>query len=243
MRLSWCGSRRTSSSPTEHRPLRHSSMQPRTIPIVFSVVNDPVAQGFIASMAHPGGNITGFSFLEYSMVGKSLEMLKQIAPGIVRAAVMFNPDTYPYYDIHLRSFETVAKFCRSSWPERRSAIRRNRRRCCKARTTAWQRAARHARSVHECPSRHGHPGSQSVPRSRHILVSAACSGRRLDVVRGRLVDIFARSASYVDRILKGTKPADCQCRRRSNSSWRSTSRPRRRSASKFRRRCLPSPTR
>jgi putative ABC transport system substrate-binding protein len=80
-----------------------------TIPIVFSVVNDPVAQGFIASMAHPGGNITGFSFLEYSMVGKSLEMLKQIAPGIVRAVVMFNPDTYPYDDIHLRSFETVAR--------------------------------------------------------------------------------------------------------------------------------------
>ena len=80
-----------------------------TIPIVFVVVNDPVAQGFIESMAHPGGNITGFSFLEYSMVGKSLEMLKQIAPGIVRVAVMFNPDTYPYYDIHLRSFETVAR--------------------------------------------------------------------------------------------------------------------------------------
>ena len=54
-----------------------------SIPIVFAVVNDPVAQGFIASMAHPGGNITGFSFLEYSMVGKSLEMLKQVAPGIV----------------------------------------------------------------------------------------------------------------------------------------------------------------
>jgi putative ABC transport system substrate-binding protein len=60
-------------------------------------------------MAHPGGNITGFSFLEYSMVGKSLEMLKQIAPSILRVAVLFNPDTYPYYSIHLRSFETVAR--------------------------------------------------------------------------------------------------------------------------------------
>jgi putative ABC transport system substrate-binding protein len=80
-----------------------------SIPIVFVVVNDPVAQGIIASMAHPGGNITGFSFLEYSMVGKSLEMLKQIAPGIVRVAMMFNPDTYPYYAIHLQSFETVAR--------------------------------------------------------------------------------------------------------------------------------------
>ena len=61
-----------------------------SIPIVFVVVNDPVAQGFIASMAHPGGNITGFSFLEYSMVGKSLEMLKQVLPGVARVAVMFN---------------------------------------------------------------------------------------------------------------------------------------------------------
>jgi putative tryptophan/tyrosine transport system substrate-binding protein len=67
-----------------------------TIPIVFAVVNDPVAQGIIASMAHPGGNITGFSFLEYSVVGKSLEMLRQIAPQTARVAVMFNPDTYPY---------------------------------------------------------------------------------------------------------------------------------------------------
>ena len=80
-----------------------------SIPIVFAVVNDPVAQGFIASMAHPGGNITGFSFLDYSMVGKSLEMLKEIAPSVVRVAVMFNPETYPYYNIHLRSFETVAR--------------------------------------------------------------------------------------------------------------------------------------
>ena len=80
-----------------------------TIPIVFSVVNDPVSQGIIASMAHPGGNITGFSFLEYSMVGKSLEMLKRIAPQSKSVAIMFNPETYPYYTIHLKSFEAVAK--------------------------------------------------------------------------------------------------------------------------------------
>src|SRR5205809_4250335 len=81
----------------------------QSIPIIFAVVNDPVAQGIVDSMAHPGGNITGFSFLEYSMVGKSLEMLKQIAPGVARVAIMFNPDTYPYYAIHLRSFEMVAR--------------------------------------------------------------------------------------------------------------------------------------
>jgi len=56
-------------------------------------------------MARPGGNITGFSFLEYSMYGKSLQVLKQIAPGIVRAALMYNADTYTYYAAtNLRSF-------------------------------------------------------------------------------------------------------------------------------------------
>ncbi len=90
-----------------------------TIPIVFSVVNDPVSQGIISSMAHPGGNITGFSFLEYSMVGKSLEMLKRIAPQSTSVAIMFNPETYPYYAIHLKSFETVAKRSRSNCRRRR----------------------------------------------------------------------------------------------------------------------------
>jgi hypothetical protein len=65
----------------------------RLIPIIFGIVNDPVAQGFIPSMSRPDGNITGFSFLEYSMVGKSLEMLKLVAPRITRVAVMFNPET------------------------------------------------------------------------------------------------------------------------------------------------------
>ena len=63
---------------------------------MFVVVNDPVAQGFVASMARPGGNITGFSFLEHSMVGKALEVLKQVSPEVARVAVMFNPETYPY---------------------------------------------------------------------------------------------------------------------------------------------------
>jgi putative ABC transport system substrate-binding protein len=81
----------------------------RSIPIIFAIVNDPVAQGFISSMAHPGGNITGFSFLEYSTLGKSLEMLKEVMPRLIRAAVMFNPETYPYYNIFLRSFEASAR--------------------------------------------------------------------------------------------------------------------------------------
>jgi putative ABC transport system substrate-binding protein len=81
----------------------------QTIPTLFIVVNDPVAQGFIQSMARPGGNITGFSFLEYSTVAKSLELLKRIAPNMVRVSMMYNPDTYPYYDKFLASFEDTAR--------------------------------------------------------------------------------------------------------------------------------------
>jgi putative ABC transport system substrate-binding protein len=81
----------------------------QSIPLVFVVVNDPVAQGIVSSVARPEGNITGFSFLDYSVVEKSLELLKEVAPGITRVAVMFNPETYPYYNVFLRSFEASAR--------------------------------------------------------------------------------------------------------------------------------------
>jgi putative ABC transport system substrate-binding protein len=180
-----------------------------SIPIVFVVVNDPVAQGIISSMAHPGGNITGFSFLEYSMVGKSLEMLKQVAPRTVRVAIMFNPDTYPYYAIHLRSFETVA------------------------RTLSLQLTAAQVGSSEEIDQDVAklaqQPGSALLITPdpylvvhRGAVVRAAGQYRvpatysyRQYVQEGGLmsygadtVDIFRRSASYIDRILKGASPAD-----------------------------------
>jgi putative tryptophan/tyrosine transport system substrate-binding protein len=67
----------------------------RTIPIVFVVVSDPVGEGFVAGLPHPGGNLTGFIFTEAEMAGKSLELLTEIAPGVKRVASMFNPDTAP----------------------------------------------------------------------------------------------------------------------------------------------------
>src|SRR5712691_6995766 len=63
----------------------------RTVPIVFPVVVDPVGAGFVDSLARPGGNATGFMTIEYSMGGKWLELLKQIAPGVTRVAVLWNP--------------------------------------------------------------------------------------------------------------------------------------------------------
>jgi putative ABC transport system substrate-binding protein len=65
----------------------------RTVPIVFVQVHDPVAQGFVASLAHPGGNITGFSAYESSIGGKWLELLKEVAPRVLRVGLLFNPNT------------------------------------------------------------------------------------------------------------------------------------------------------
>jgi putative tryptophan/tyrosine transport system substrate-binding protein len=80
-----------------------------TIPIVFAIVSDPVGSGFVAGLPRPGGNITGLTHIEAAIGGKWLSLLKEIAPGIKRAAFMFNPDTAPgggkYF---LASFEAAA---------------------------------------------------------------------------------------------------------------------------------------
>ena len=80
-----------------------------SIPIVMAAVNDPVEQGLVSSLAHPGGNITGFMLIDFQMVGKWLEMLKEAAPGVARAVLVFNPDTAPHYYVYLRSFEAVPR--------------------------------------------------------------------------------------------------------------------------------------
>jgi putative ABC transport system substrate-binding protein len=80
----------------------------RTIPIVFAGVTDPVAQRIVARIDRPTGNITGFAFLEPSLGGKFLDLLSEIAPGLKRAAIMFNPDTAPVSS-YMPSFETAAR--------------------------------------------------------------------------------------------------------------------------------------
>jgi putative ABC transport system substrate-binding protein len=80
----------------------------RTIPIVMVNVGDPVGSGFVEGLSHPGGNIMGFGFLEASIVGKQLELLLEIAPGLKRAAIMFNPDTAPV-SVYMPTFETAAR--------------------------------------------------------------------------------------------------------------------------------------
>src|SRR6516164_2827412 len=80
-----------------------------SIPIVMVGVNDPVEQGLVSSLAHPGGNITGFTFVDFQMVGKWLAMLKEAAPSVARAVLMFNPDMSPQYYLYLRSFEAMPR--------------------------------------------------------------------------------------------------------------------------------------
>jgi putative ABC transport system substrate-binding protein len=75
-----------------------------TIPIVFVNVTDPLGQGVVPSLAHPGGNITGFSFIEPEIVGKWINLLGDVRPGLSRVALMFNPDTAPFFDSYYRSF-------------------------------------------------------------------------------------------------------------------------------------------
>jgi putative tryptophan/tyrosine transport system substrate-binding protein len=88
--------------------LRVAQQATHTIPIVFTAVSEPVAMGFVTSLAHPGGNSTGFTNLESSVGGKWLELLKEIAPNVTRVAFMFNPVTTPAAPLFYRSVEAAA---------------------------------------------------------------------------------------------------------------------------------------
>src|SRR4029077_13838236 len=78
----------------------------KTVPIVFTLVTDPVTDGFVASFARPGGKLTGFTIFEHSFAGKWLEMLKEVVPGITRVAVMQNSD-HPAFNTYLHIIGVV----------------------------------------------------------------------------------------------------------------------------------------
>jgi len=81
----------------------------KTTPIVFVSVADPLTQGFVLSMRQPGGNVTGFSLNEFSLGGKWLNLLKEIAPRLERVGVMFNPGTFPYFKFYVPVFDAAAR--------------------------------------------------------------------------------------------------------------------------------------
>src|SRR5438270_6751457 len=80
-----------------------------TIPVVFATVSDPVGSGFVASLARPGGNITGFVNVEGSIAGKWLELLKEVVPRTRRAVLIFNPATATYFDYYWKPLEVAAR--------------------------------------------------------------------------------------------------------------------------------------
>src|SRR5262249_28792065 len=95
----------TSGSPTT----RMLKQETRDIPIVFGNLVDPVGQGFVASLARPGGNVTGFVNLKPSVAGKYVELLKQVAPRVGPVAIFYNPATAPYHQIYLDAFNGAAR--------------------------------------------------------------------------------------------------------------------------------------
>jgi len=180
----------------------------RTIPIIFASVGEPVASGFVATLNQPGGNITGFALFEATLGGKWLELLSEIAPGLKRAAAMFNPDTAPV-SAFMPSFETAARLLKvmlitapaHNDVEIETAI------------TALGRepgsglvvmpdpfmAARRAPII-SAASRN------NVPAVYNLSVFARDGG--LLSYGPDVVDLWRRAATYVDRILRGEKPGD-----------------------------------
>jgi putative ABC transport system substrate-binding protein len=196
----------TSSTPATSALQRET----RTIPIVFASVSDPIGAGFVASLPRPGGNITGFINLEGTLGGKWLELLTEIAPGIKRAAILFNPDTAPSDGSdYLRSFEAAAR----SLKMEPIAVRVHSDAEIKMAITSLGRE----------------PGGGLVVMAdvftrvhRAAIISVAAENnvpavywQSVFVTDGGLLsygpdyaDIFRRAATYVDRVLRGEKPAD-----------------------------------
>jgi putative tryptophan/tyrosine transport system substrate-binding protein len=178
----------------------------RTIPIVFVAVADPVAQGFVASLAQPGGMITGFGLEEPAIGAKWVELLMEIAPGVRSITAIFDPDTSPSR-IFLPSIESSLKSLRAELIV--SAVRNE----SEIETAIAEAAIRPSSGLLFLPD--------TLVQSRRDLVVGAVAKHRLPAIytippfakNGGLIayginryDLFYRAAGYVDRILKGASP-------------------------------------
>jgi putative tryptophan/tyrosine transport system substrate-binding protein len=180
----------------------------RTVPIVFAIVVDPVGAGFVASLARPGGNATGFTMFEYGMSGKWLELLKQIAPGVTRAAVLRDPAIAS----GIGQFGAVQAVAPSLGVELSPIDVRDAAEIERA-VTAFAGIQNGGLVVTASPSSTIHRDLIITLAARHKL--PAVYFERFFVVAGGLIsygpdllDQYRRAAGYVDRILKGEKAAD-----------------------------------
>ncbi len=180
----------------------------RTVPIVFVNVTDPVGAGFVASLARPGGNATGFMTAEYSISGKWLELLKQIAPQVTRAAVIRDPDQVSGGG-QLGAMQSVAPSLRMELSpiDVRDTAEIERAITAFARqpnggliVTAAALAGIHRKRIITLAARHRLP---AVYPLRFFVTDGGLISYGSDTV-----DQYRRAAGYVDRILKGEKPAD-----------------------------------
>jgi putative ABC transport system substrate-binding protein len=180
----------------------------RTTPIVFVLVTDPVSDGFVASLARPGGNITGFTIFEHSFAGKWLDMLKETVPTLTRVAVMQNPD-HPAWDAYLRAISDMAPKlgvevtpAPASNPEEIERAIDN-----------FARTPNGGLVVLPSNLATNHRGVIAAAAARHRLPSIY-SYRVYPAAGGlmsygvRVTEHYREAATYVDRILRGEKPAD-----------------------------------
>jgi putative ABC transport system substrate-binding protein len=182
----------------------------QTIPIVFAPVADPVGSGFVASLTHPGGNITGFASVEPSIASKWLQLLTEIAPGLKRATMIFNPDTAPYVKSYVLPFFEAA--ARSSKVALTAAPVHN---DADIETAISELGREPGGGLIGMPD-------NFVEIHRALIVSLAARSRVPAIYQTPVIardggllsygadfrDIFRRSASYVDRILRGAKPSE-----------------------------------
>jgi putative tryptophan/tyrosine transport system substrate-binding protein len=182
----------------------------QTIPIVFAVVSDPVGDGFVASLPRPGGNITGFISMEAAMAGKWLELLTEIAPGVKRAAAMFNPDLAPgggsYYWPAFEAAARSLKVAPIAAPVHSDAE-------IKTVITSLGREPGGGLVLMPDNFNNVHRASIIAQAARNNVPAVyfgavfARDGGLLSFGPDR-VDIFRRSASYVDRILRGANASE-----------------------------------
>jgi putative ABC transport system substrate-binding protein len=180
----------------------------RTIPIVFASAGDPIASGLVPRLNQPGGNVTGFVSLEASLAGKWLELLSEIAPGLKRAAIVFDPDTFTA-STYMPSLETAARSLKimpipapvhDDAEIEKAIIALGREPGGGLVVTSSVTLLAHRASIILAAARHNVPAV-------YTLSESARDGGLLsyDVDRA---DIFRRTATYVDRILRGEKPGD-----------------------------------